>query len=232
MDWAEAFLAQLKAPLDFFSWHIYASNPDDIAAKELEVRQLLDRYGYTSTESILNEWNYVRGWTGDDWLYSLRMEKSLKGAAFIAGTMCVSQKAPLDLLMYYDARPCGMNGMFSTDFVCDRLKGYYPFYIFNRLYQLGTQAASTDADSLYTLAAVSDTAGAIMITHYEDDDAAASCTAAIECNGLGPVRAKWYILDAAHDLELIREETYTADGYTLYAEVPNFTTYLIEFEKI
>ena len=232
MEWAEAFLAQLKAPLDFFSWHIYAATVEKIAVKEQLVRELLDRYGFTSTESILNEWNYVKGWTGDDWLYSLRMEKSLKGAAFIAGTMCLSQKRPLDLLMYYDARPCGMNGMFSTDFVCDRLKGYYPFYMFNTLYKLGTQVASTDDEHLYSLAAADETRGAIMLTHYDDDDNAAPRDVAIHCKGMGAVKAKWYILDASHDLELFREETYTADEYTLYANMPDFTSILIEFEKI
>lgn len=232
MEWAEAFLAQLKAPLDFFSWHIYAATVEKIAAKEQLVRELLDHYGFTSTESILNEWNYVKGWTGDDWLYSLRMEKSLKGAAFIAGTMCLSQKGPLDLLMYYDARPCGMNGMFSTDFVCDRLKGYYPFYMFNTLYKLGTQVASTDDEHLYSLAAADETRGAIMLTHYDDDDHAAPRDVAIHCKGMSAVKAKWYILDTSHDLELFREETYTADEYTLYANMPDFTSVLIEFEKI
>ncbi|MBQ4086215.1 MAG: hypothetical protein IJC54_06560, partial [Clostridia bacterium] len=133
LDWAEDFLSQLKAPLDFFSWHIYANVPEKVAARAEKVRALLDKYGFAQTESILNEWNYVRGWTGDDWLYSLRMEKSLKGAAFIAATMSVCQSIPMDMLMYYDARPCGMNGMFSTDFICDCLKGYYPFRMFNEL---------------------------------------------------------------------------------------------------
>ena len=135
----QRFLAQLTAPLDFLSWHVYAWNTEKVAEKVVLARRLLDQYGFTRTESILNEWNYVKSFHGDEWLYSLRMEKSLKGAAFIGAVMCTCQKLPLDMLMYYDARPCGMNGMFSTDFVCDRLKGYYPFYMFNALYQLGTE---------------------------------------------------------------------------------------------
>ena len=30
------------------------------------------------------------------------------------GVMCIGQATPLDMLMYYDARPCGMNGIFES----------------------------------------------------------------------------------------------------------------------
>lgn len=171
--WAEDFLAQLKAPLDFFSWHVYKNDPKKVTEKANAVRELLDRYGFEKTESILNEWNYVRGWNGDDWYYTLKAEKSLKGAAFIAGTMCECQQGNVDLLMYYDARPCGMNGMFNTDFVCEKLKGYYPFYMFNVLYQLGTSAETTsDSDNGFACAAVGKNEAAVMVTHFNDDDAA------------------------------------------------------------
>ena len=52
------------------------------------MRELLDSYGFTKTESILNEWNYVRSFCGDDWLYSLKAEKGLKGASFTTAVMC------------------------------------------------------------------------------------------------------------------------------------------------
>ena len=86
-------------------------------------RQLLDSHGFQRTESILNEWNYIKGWVGDDWIYSLKAEKGLKGSAFIAANMCMAQYERLDNLMFYDARPCPMNSLFSTDFVFERLKG-------------------------------------------------------------------------------------------------------------
>lgn len=49
--------------------------------------------------------------------------------------MCASQYTPVDMLMYYDAHPCCMNGLFCTDWVCENLKGYYPFRMFNELYK-------------------------------------------------------------------------------------------------
>ena len=41
------------------------------------------------------------------------MIKKLKGSAFVASTMLMSQYEPLDLLMYYDARTSDFNGLFS-----------------------------------------------------------------------------------------------------------------------
>ena len=66
--WTKDFLKYLTAdgkrvPLDFFSWHIYTTSPDKMLEKCVLVRSLLDKYGYTEAESILNEWNYVHDWS-------------------------------------------------------------------------------------------------------------------------------------------------------------------------
>ena len=146
-DWGRRFLNYCRdneVPLDFFSWHIYAVEPRQIADKCLAARKMLDECGFAKTESILNEWNYVKGWT-DDWVYSLEVEKgrfNQKNAAFIAATMIDCQSAPLDHLMYYDARPNGMNGLFAG-ITLEPMKGYYPFYAWARLADCGTQVACT-----------------------------------------------------------------------------------------
>ena len=80
--WVREFLSELKAPLDFFSWHVYSNDPYKIAELCTYARNLLDEYGFKDTESILNEWNYVKGWHNDDWVYSLKSEKSLKSCEY------------------------------------------------------------------------------------------------------------------------------------------------------
>lgn len=235
LEWTDEFLAQLKAPLDFFSWHIYAAVPEKIVARAEKVRTLLDKYGFEKTESILNEWNYVRGWTGDDWLYTLRMEKGLKGAAFIAAVMSECQKSSVDMLMYYDARPCGMNGMFSTDFVCDCLKGYYPFRMFNELYKLGESVEVKNGGDIYGCAARSEKSAAVMLTHYDDDDATEAKTVRVEMRGFNAesgVRAKFYLLDQDRDTELVKEEIFSGDVFTAFVNMQNFSTMLIQLEAI
>ncbi|MBQ4047932.1 MAG: hypothetical protein IJC93_06125 [Clostridia bacterium] len=235
LGWAEEFLAQLSAPLDFFSWHIYANEPIQIAERTRAVRALLDRYGFTETESILNEWNYVRGWNGDDWYYTLKAEKSLKGAAFIAATMCLEQYEDLELLMYYDARPCGMNGLFDTDLVCDRLKGYYPFQMFNELYKLDCAVAVEASAPLYAVAAKGETRAAAMLVHYADDDAIPAKTVKLDLSGFAApngVKVSYSLLDETHDADLVRGEIFTGESFSAILELPLFGVSLVELEAL
>ena len=229
-DWAKEFLEQLDVPLDFFSWHMYTTDPHAVARQAAYARSVLDEAGYQNTESILNEWNYVRNFAGDDWIYSLRTEKSLKGAAFTASVMSLCQYQPLDLLMYYDARPCGMNGLFNTDFPCDKLKGYYPFLMFNCLYKLGESVeVHSDDPACTACAAISSSEAALMTTYYTDDDQAPARSFQYKLSGLKKdrVTVEYYLLDADHDLEKVREETVDANGLTLTLDMPLFSSYLI-----
>ena len=232
MEWAEDFLKQLDAPLDFFSWHIYADDPKNISERTALVRSLLDRYGFADTESILNEWNYVRGWDGDDWIYSLKAEKGLKGASFIAAAMCLEQYSSLDMLMYYDARPCGMNGLYNTDFVNECLKGYYPFRMFNELYKLGEcVSAQSDCGEIYVCAAKSDETAAVMLTHFSDDDSTAPKEVTVDLRGFAQADAEIYLLDEENDMSPVERKTVSANGsLTLSASL--FSSYLIKLKKI
>ena len=110
--WNNRILSAVKdagLPLDFFSFHGYTRYPADFRLQAQRARAALDSYGFDTAEIILNEWNYVKGWLNEEWRYSLRMEKGLKGAAFITASMICSQDSPMDHFMYYDARPCVMN---------------------------------------------------------------------------------------------------------------------------
>ncbi len=231
--WNGLFESLGEVKPDFFSWHVYGATVEKVQDKIRMARELLDKAGLTECESILNEWNYVRSFRGDDWVYSLRQEKSIKGAAFTAAVMAMSQYEDLDLLMYYDARPCGMNGLFSTDYVCDRLKGYYPFYMFNQLYRLDT-AVAVERDSTDVWAVAAKTQGGeqnVMLSYFNDDDDApekevkVSFTNAENVKG---VRLEYYLLDETHDAELIREEIFTASNFAAYVKMPLHSTYLLK----
>ena len=233
--WTEDFLAQLDAPLDFFSWHIYAKRPGKIRDLIRHYRELLDSNGYSNTESILDEWNYVKGWHGDNWYYSLKTIKNHKGAAFTAAVMCMGQEEPVDMLMYYDARPCGMNGMFCTDFVSERLKGYYPFYMFGQLYRLDhTVENAIDGEDLYASAAVGDDEAAVMLTHYNDDDSTPSDTVSVDLQGFGGdngTEIEILVLDEKRDLESTFKSTFYGKRFTIELPAPNLTSYLIKLKK-
>ena len=221
-------------PLDFFSFHGYARDPHFYAESAIKAKAVMEKYGYPDAEIILNEWNYIKGWLGEDWTYSLRMEKGLKGASFIAASMICAQNSPMTHFMYYDARPCGMNGMFNTDTLAP-LKGYYPFPMFNTLYRLGRQVAcETDNADVYALAACNRGKAAALITYYTDNDGEAPVEAKVRLSGLpeGQVwKVSYRLLDAGHDNEPIREERFSTGAMDAYLTLPLFGTYLLELTK-
>ena len=157
------------APLDFFSWHRYDSIPEHFADRAAKVREQLDVKGFTETESILNEWNYVRSWSEPD-SYSARTRANAKGAAFMAATMCSLQNAPLDMLMYYDLRPCtSYNGAFSA-YTFDPQPPYYALYYWAQLAALGTQIKADLSDSgIYVCAASDGEKVRVLLANYNDD---------------------------------------------------------------
>ena len=218
-------LKERNIPLDFFSFHRYGPIPIRLKNYIRQARDLCDAYGYTNTEIHLNEWNYIRSFLADEWTYSLHAEKGLKGASFTAGMMCVGQDGPLDMLMYYDARPCGMNGMFDTDFLTP-LKGYYPFKMFGDLYRMGTYLRPQyNEEPIYCVAARNDTSIGIMTTNFRDEDDALSETVCFDLQGTSGKTASVYLLDNDHDMEII--DTVVIKDDSLCLDIPLYSVYYI-----
>ena len=138
--------------------------------KAKDIRAIMDRNGYTQAESILNEWNYLRGWT-DEYVYTLEMIHGIKGAAYVMSVLSEAQKSSIDILMYYDTRPSVFNGAF--DFYTLRpLKGYYPLKWYGEFYALEHEIREENhVEEVYTLCGV-DKDGKVtaIVTHYSEND--------------------------------------------------------------
>lgn len=206
--WAEDFLRTMqekKIGLDFFSWHIYTMDPYEVVGKTYKIRELLDKYGYTETENILNEWNYVIDFQ-KNFVKSIEGIIGMKGAAFSATVMNLLQRAPLDMLMYYDARlTSGFNGMFDF-YTFKPLKGYYPFYMWGVLSELSRCAWSESSDQRITVtAAIKERKAAMMIAFFDDGTAAAEQETTIEINGIEIGKGEMYLLDETHTFEKTAE---------------------------
>ena len=234
-EFAENFLKrvrELNVPLDFFSFHWYGNKVENIEETIIDVKSLLKKYGLDDTELILNEWNYIRGWVEEEWEYSIKTEKSLKGASFVSAAMMVSQATGLDMLMYYDARPCTMNGMFHSD-TFKPLKPYYTFYMFKELLELGVYVKTDyNKNNIYSCAATNGEKHAIMLTYFNDDDNAVSKQVVLECTSPAQgkkIKVQCYLLDENNDMTLSREEIFTADTFNIYLNMNLFTTYLVKF---
>ncbi len=206
VDWAEEFLSEMQrreVPIDFFSWHIYYNTPDFFVERAEKIRELLDKYGYENAESILDEWNYIRGWR-DDFVYSLEVMHGIKGAAFTMACMTEGQKSSMDMMMYYDTRPSAFNGAF--DFYTLRpLKGYYPLYWYGMFYDMKNEVRSFgDPEDIYTLCGVDENGKVLsVVTYYTDEDeTAADKEVTVDFGKSGEYEV--YILDKDHDGELVK----------------------------
>ena len=167
------------------------------------IRNKLDEFGFAETESILNEWNYIKSW--DEFIYSVKQVISIKGAAFTAACMCGAQSlTDIDMLMYYDARPCAYNGLFDF-YTKEPLKGYYPFRMFNTLYSLGKGCECiTEGDNIYAAAAKDEKGNsAVMFSYFIDDDNnTADKIIELDIEG-GKAEYQMYLLDKDHSEQLM-----------------------------
>lgn len=225
LDWANDFLCEMQkrnVPIDFFSWHIYCTTTQKLTDKALKIRELLDKYSYTDTESILNEWNYVRGWR-EDFVYSIETIIGVKGAAFTMACMSVCQQLPVDMLMYYDARPCAFNGLF--DFYTLRpLKGYYPFKWFGMLYDYETEISCQNTiEDIYTICGCDSNEKTVaIITYYTEEDEKTNKEFFVDFGKNSEYEV--YLIDETHNGELISitnkpEITLTPNSFVMIKEL-------------
>ncbi len=145
-----------KSPLDFFSWHSYAGSGDNISSADY-VRRELDKYGFTETESFLNEWNpgIARRGTEAD-------------ACYIAEMICSMHRTPVDMLNYYDGQVNGTyNGLFDP-VKLTIFPAYYALHAFGELYVLGREAQVT-GDKLPLVAATDGEVGKIFVANKEEE---------------------------------------------------------------
>lgn len=221
------------APLDFFSWHMYGNDPSEFERKIKLSEEILKKYGYGNIENHLNEWNYLKGWRDEEWEYTLRSEKGLKGSSFVAGAMCVCQANNLDMLMYYDARPCGMCGLFDTE-TFHPLKTYHVYEMFRELRRLGTYVPTLYMDNgIYTCAATDCNGNhGMMVSFFDDNEDAEPREICIDFSNLpGKKKVEYYLIDDNYDNVLVREEVFTSDSVKVYLKMKNYSTYYIKITQ-
>ncbi len=201
-EWLHRFLkatADAKAPMDFFSWHIYTYTPEIVKERSDTVDAVLAKYGFKDTESILDEWNYVWHWA-ETTEENAKTRHTIKGAAFLAATMTACQnETPIQVMTCYDFRP---NSRFNQIFdATDRrpLIGYYPFYAWGQLLECGTQVKTEeDTPGLYAVAAKSDTGRLrILVSRYtQDNNEVYGKKITIKVEGVIPEEVRVYLADS------------------------------------
>lgn len=204
LEWANDFLSEMnkrEVPIDFFSWHIYCTEPTQMLERADNIKNLLNKHGYENAESILNEWNYVKGWS-DEFKYSIQSIHGMKGAAFTMACISEAQPSSIDMLMYYDTRPSAFCGAFDY-YTYEPLKGYYPLKWYGMFYDMKAEIrCETKLPNIYTLCGIDENEKLLsVITHYTDNDAEEEKIITVDFGKTG--RYEIYLLDENHDAELV-----------------------------
>ncbi len=216
---------ETRAPLDFFSWHLYSS---DLYLYEnccRYARSLMAKYGFEMADSILDEWNYA----GEDMFNRMRDER---GASLAAGALCVMQQNGVDVANYYDSQPSMCYcGIFSLE-TREPTKTFYSLKAWNELYKLGDEVETTsDCADVRLCAAGNGGKGGILIASYR----AADSDLWIDVRGLSGengVRARVWQTDKDHFFEMVSEEVFFGDRIRFLRRKDAYTTLYIELEAL
>lgn len=150
----EGFLkhcADHEVPLDFASWHIYAKEPQAVASNAEIVHDALQKYGFSKTESVLDEWNYFLGdWSREakdaeyrKWLFETQVGGP-PGAAYVASILIRLQDSSVGLADYYQGTTHSWGGLFD-EFGVPR-KPVYTFEAFNSLMHTPDRVFTSGSD--------------------------------------------------------------------------------------
>ncbi len=202
LDWADDFLCEMKkrkVEIDFFSWHIYATEPSEISEKAEKIKHLLVKHGYENAESILNEWNYVKGWV-EEYKYSIQTIHGIKGAAFVMATISAAELSSIDMMMYYDTRPSIFCGAFDY-YTYEPLPTYYALKWYGELYGAEVVRANGGIDNIYSLCGVKNGKTVSIITYYSDKDGLPDKTVSLDFGK--DAKYEMYLVDAEHNGELV-----------------------------
>ncbi len=187
-DYVHEFMNYLsndkRVPLDFFSWHKTASKAEQVQNYTYAARTLLDKYGFESAENIITSWCY-------DIKEVSNVKLQMKEAAFAAAVLISLQKTPADFALY------GKKNFGENE------KCRLTFEAFGMLSSLGIEVTSDSAaDHVYVLGAKNDDRGAFMAVNFNPyEEVEHECV--LDLKGIFGKNCEIYLLDEAHDLEII-----------------------------
>lgn len=147
------FLQKNNTPLDFFSWHSYATVDANCIYADY-VRTELDKHGFQAAESILDEWNpgtFRRGTEAD--------------ACFISEMILKLHAKPLDMLVYYDGQIHGSYCGLFDPVKMDVFPAYYAIHSFGELYALGSEVKIGSSEEMPVMAATDGNIGKILVVN-------------------------------------------------------------------
>jgi hypothetical protein len=187
------FVKENECPLDFYSWHIYTGDEKELLAHAKYIRETLDEYGFTETESHLNEWNVQAEGAG------FKEKHTLEGAGFNAAVLCMLQNTDyVDMAMYYCFSLAGKYNGFLDQNDGSVCPSWYPYVAFGNLYRLGNAVEISYEGNVYAAAAKNEDQYGIMVVNYSGEEE----ETLIHIKGISDTKtAQVLFVDDRHNLE-------------------------------
>jgi hypothetical protein len=242
MDGFLEYCRDHDVPLDFFSWHVYGSDLQRIVNEAHYARAELDKYGFTKTESHLNEWTYFDGDFKTIWLpgneYIRRgvfeRMKSHIGASFVAAALMLLQDLPVDAANLYDGQPTALFcGMF--DYYGVPQKMYYAFEAFQQLCEHPVRK-ETQMDSaisgVYSCAGSNDAGETVALIANVDGPARFYSIAASGLDANRETVCEQYRLDDQHSLQLVSTSAVQSGEHEFRVYLPKHSVLLVKWTGV
>ncbi len=231
--WPQNFLAYCRdhaLPMDFFSWHRYSCRPEELVEMARNIRAALDEYGYTQTQSHLNEWHYL---PFQDWSFikfgtpnntkqtadhevdlfkakmAMEAAASHEAAAFTASSLIRLQDEPVDAAMYYVGN-AGRLGLFDLSGGAPR-GAYFALETLGKMVDMQHRVwtdASEDAVSCLASVDSASLQATVMISRF---DAGCYGDLVIDLDNLpwtGPTRCEQYVIDSQRRYQHVERRTF------------------------
>lgn len=152
---------ETAAPLDFFTWSCYTSNPEELNMHAKYARSYLDLAGLRRTRSIISEYN-----TSDRADKPPMLRSDI--ASELGASLIMAQKSAADMMIYSTSDIYSReNALFSMDdhTTHHHYASYGVMCDFGKLYRLGTAVETGDdhRKELYKLAACDEKEGALLL---------------------------------------------------------------------
>ncbi|RLF42199.1 MAG: hypothetical protein DRN12_00985 [Thermoplasmata archaeon] len=224
------YILENKIPIDFFSWHCYATTPQELYINSLAVRSMLDSFGLYNCENILTEWNI-------NLLTPQRDKENAYNAAFTASSIILFQDASLDYAFRYrgtqdnswllkfigfDISLFTADGKYKTPALTYKIMHYITRDTPIRL------LSNSNSSNLQYLSGISQdkTNISILLSNFDSPDTIYSLNISnIPWND--SYKAVYYLIDDNHHLEITEENTYHSKEFHITKSIKHGTVQFI-----
>jgi len=157
------YITKNNAPIDFFSWHGYVTDPEWMVDTCKYVDKKLAEHNLSHIESHVNEWSVCPTHENRGTIYA---------AAGCAATMCAMQDTSTDMMCIYDGRMQAET--YAALFNAETTKPfplYYSLKAFGDLYTLGNHVKpDIDGKGIYAQAATNGDRKALLLVNNNDSE--------------------------------------------------------------